>query len=403
MHKQLPSNKPTTTSAVISTPAFLIDVAALERNLAVLARVKAFTGCSILLAQKAFSMFSVYPLISRHLDGTCASSVHEARLGREAFEGEVHAFAAAFSNAEMCTLAGLVDHITFNSFNQWHQFRPLVAAAARKILCGLRVNPQHSEGHTPLYDPCAPKSRLGIRREAFEGQSLDGISGLHFHNLCEQNADALERTLAAFEMRFGDLLPHMQWVNFGGGHHITRPDYDVARLCQLICDFTKRHKLRVYLEPGEAVALNAGVLVATVLDVVWNEMCIAILDVSCTCHMPDVLEMPYRPHVYHDTAMDGSAVTSATADYGSEPGVKPHTFRLAGPSCLAGDIIGDYTFNTPLRQGDRLVFEDMAHYTMVKTNTFNGLNLPSIYLRELDGNIHLVRQFGFTDFKARLS
>lgn len=391
------------TPATLPTPAFVVDAAALARNLAVLADVKARTGCRILLAQKAFSMFSVYPLISRTLDGTCASSVHEARLGREAFAGEVHAFAAAFNDAEMRALADLVDHITLNSFDQWRRFRPLVATAPRAIQCGLRVNPQHSEGHTPLYDPCAPRSRLGIRRDAFGDQSLDELSGLHFHNLCEQNADALARTLAAFEARFGDLLPRFRWVNLGGGHHITRPDYDVAHLCRLVSDFKARHGVQVYLEPGEAVALNAGVLVATVLDVVWNEMPIAILDTSCTCHMPDVLEMPYRPRVYRGEAWDGSAATPATADRGAEPGAKPHTVRLAGPSCLAGDIIGDYAFDVPLRPGDRLVFEDMAHYTMVKTNTFNGINLPSICLREPDGTIRLVREFGYADFKSRLS
>jgi carboxynorspermidine decarboxylase len=403
MENLLPSDPGTLTPATLPTPAFVVDAAALQRNLAVLAHIKARTGCKILLAQKAFSMFRVYPLLSRTLDGTCASSVHEARLGRDFFDGEVHAFAAAFSDTEMRSLAGIIDHITLNSFRQWRQFQPLVAGAPRRISCGLRVNPQHSEGHTPLYDPCAPRSRLGIRRDAFENQPLDGLSGLHFHNLCEQNADAFERTLAAFEIRFGDLLPRFQWVNFGGGHHLTRPDYDVERLCRLIQNFKTRHGMQAYLEPGEAVALNAGVLVATVLDVVWNEMPIAILDASCTCHMPDVLEMPYRPRVYRGDAWDGSAVMPATADCGCDPGAKPHTFRLAGPSCLAGDMIGDYAFDAPLRPGDRLVFEDMAHYTMVKTNTFNGLNLPSIWLREPDGSIHLVRKFGYADFKTRLS
>jgi carboxynorspermidine decarboxylase len=403
MDNPLPAAAKDPTPATLPTPAFVVDTAALERNLTVLASVKARTGCRILLAQKAFSMFSVYPLISRHLDGTCASSVHEARLGRETFPGEVHAFAAAFSDDEMAALAGLVDHITLNSFSQWRQFQPHAAAAPRAIQCGLRVNPQHSEGHTPLYDPCAPKSRLGIRRDAFAGQSLEGVSGFHFHTLCEHNADALERTLAAFEARFGDLLPRVQWVNFGGGHHVTRPDYDVALLCRLIADFKTRHGVQVYLEPGEAVALNAGVLVATVLDVVSNDLPIAILDVSCTCHMPDVLEMPYRPRVYRGEAWNGSAVTPATADRGGEPGAKPHTVRLAGPSCLAGDIIGDYAFDAPLRPGDRLVFEDMAHYTMVKTNTFNGINLPSLCLREPDGAIRRVRTFGYADFIGRLS
>jgi len=388
---------------VLATPAFVVDEAALTCNLETLDGVRRQTGCRILLAQKAFSMFSAYPLLRRHLDGTCASSVHEARLGREDFGGEVHAFAAAFSDPDLRELAGLADHITFNSFAQWRRFQPLASGPARAIRCGLRVNPQHSEGHTPLYDPCAPQSRLGILRAAFDGQSLDGLSGLHFHNLCEQNADALARTLTAFEARFGDLLPRFQWVNFGGGHHVTRPDYDVARLCRMIREFKSRHGVQVYLEPGEAVALDAGVLVATVLDVVWNELPIAILDASCTCHMPDVLEMPYRPRVYRGEVWDGSARAPAAADRGADPGAKPHTVRLAGPSCLAGDIIGDYAFDTPLSPGDRLIFEDMAHYTMVKTNTFNGINLPSIHLRAPDGRIRLVRRFGYADFKSRLS
>ncbi len=387
----------------IPTPAFVVDAAALDRNIALLDTVKAQTGCRILLALKAFSMVAAFDRIRAKLDGTCASSLHEARLGREAFGGEVHAFAAAFSETDFRGLLPLIDHVTFNSFGQWRQFRPLLAAAPRPIAAGLRINPEHSEGHTALYDPCAPRSRLGIRRETFADESLDGLTGLHFHCLCEQNADVLARTLAAVESRFGDMIPRFAWMNFGGGHHITRADYDIGLLCRLITDFRNRHSgMPVYLEPGEAVALNAGVLVATVLDVVVNEIPIAILDTSCTCHMPDVLEMPYRPRVYRSDAWDGSAVAPADADFGGEPGAKSCAVRLAGPSCLAGDCIGDYSFDRPLKPGDRLVFEDMAHYTMVKTTTFNGINLPSLLLRQPDGTLTLIRRFGYEDFRSRL-
>jgi carboxynorspermidine decarboxylase len=387
----------------IPAPAFVVDAAALDRNVAILARVKARTGCKILLALKAFSMVAAFDRLRARLDGVCASSLHEARLGREVFGGEVHAFAAAFSEPDFREMLPLIDHVTFNSFRQWRQFRPLIEAAGRPVAAGLRINPEHSEGHTALYDPCAPRSRLGIRRESFEGEALDGLTGLHFHCLCEQNADVLERTLGAVETRFGDLIPRFTWMNFGGGHHITRSDYDVDRLCRIITDFRARHAgMTVILEPGEAVALNAGVLVATVLDVVVNEIPIAILDVSCTCHMPDVLEMPYRPRVYRGEAWDGRAVAPAGAEFGGAPGEKSCTVRLAGPSCLAGDCIGDYSFAHPLRPGDRLVFEDMAHYTMVKTNTFNGINLPAIVLRQPDGTLTLVRRFGYDDFTSRL-
>ncbi len=388
---------------LISTPAFVVDAAALDRNVAILSAVKARTGCKILLALKAFSMVAAFDRMRATLDGTCASSLHEARLGRESFGGEVHAFAAAFSDSDFHGMLPLIDHITFNSFNQWRRFRPLLDTAGRPIAAGLRINPEHSEGHSALYDPCAPRSRLGIRRDTFTGEALDGLTGLHFHCLCEQQADVLERTLAAVENRFGDLIPRFTWMNFGGGHHITRTDYDVDRLCRIITDFRARHgEMTVYLEPGEAVALNAGVLVATVLDVVVNEIPIAILDASCTCHMPDVLEMPYRPRVYRGDAWDGGATTPMGADCGGEPGEKAFTVRLAGPSCLAGDCIGDYSFDRPLHPGDRLIFEDMAHYTMVKTNTFNGINLPSILLRQPDGSLILVRRFGYDDFTSRL-
>ena len=389
----------------LPTPAFVVDAAAIERNLATLAEVKRRTGCRILLALKAFSMFSVFPQMRRVLDGCCASSVHETRLGREQFGGEVHAFAAAFSEADMREIAALADHVTLNSFAQLRLFQRVLAETGARVTCGLRINPEHSEGHTEIYDPCAPKSRLGARRAAFEGQSLKGLTGFHSHTLCEQDAAPFARTLAAIEAHFGDLLPSLSWMNFGGGHHITRPGYDIDLLCETLNGFRARHPNieTLYLEPGEACALNAGTLAATVLDVVENGMPIAILDASCACHMPDVMEMPYRPRVFRDAAWRGEAEPGAGADRGCDPGVKAHTVRLAGATCLAGDIIGDWSFDTPLRPGDRLVFEDMAHYTMVKTNTFNGIRLPSIAVRDAGGEVRVVRAFGYEDFKSRLS
>ena len=389
----------------LPTPAFVIDVAALERNLAVLGEVKRRTGCRILLALKAFSMFSVFPLLRRALDGCCASSVHEARLGRELFGGEVHAFAAAFSEAEMAEIAALADHVTLNSLAQWRLFRQVLAATGRELSCGLRINPEHSEGTTALYDPCAPGSRLGVRSETLQTERPDGITGLHAHTLCEQDAAPFRRTLAAIEARFGDLLPRMRWMNFGGGHLITRPGYDLDLLCDTLNAFRGRHPQieTLYLEPGEACVLNAGTLAATVLDVVENGMPIAVLDASCACHMPDVLEMPYRPRVFRDAGWSGQAAPGPQADRGADPGVKAHTVRLAGATCLAGDIIGEWSFDSPVRPGDRILFEDMAHYTMVKTNTFNGIRLPSLAVREPHGAIRIVRAFGYEDFKSRLS
>lgn len=401
-------------SGALTTPAYVVDAERIRRNAEILAGVKARTGCKMLLALKAFSMPAAAPLLQGVLDGTCASSVHEARLGHEVFGGETHAFAAAFSERDMRELLGLdaepgrrreplIRHITFNSFAQWQQFRPLLAESGAEMSCGLRVNPEHSEGAVPLYDPCAPGSRLGIRRADFDGEDLDGLSGLHFHTLCEQDADAFERTLAAFEERFGDVPGGFRWFNFGGGHHITREGYDIDRLCRALDGFRERHPgAEMYLEPGEAWVLNAGVLVATVLDVVRNDMDIAILDTSCVCHMPDVIEMPYRPRVFRDPDWDGAPVPGPGADRGGEPGEKPCAVRLAGPSCLAGDVIGEYSFAAPLRPGDRLVFEDMALYTMVKTTTFNGIRLPSIWLREQGGALRPVRTFGYGDFLSRL-
>ena len=372
----------------IKTPCFVVDLGLIRRNLAILDGVQRRTGAKILLAQKAFSMFGIYPLLATVLKGTCASSPHEARLGREFFPGEVHAFAAAYSEQDLTELLAVCDHIVFNSFSQWKRFRKLRETAEKRIEFGLRVNPEHSEADVAIYDPCAPGSRLGIRRCDFEGEDLSGVSGLHFHTLCEKNSDSLERTLKAFEEKFGDLIPRMKWINFGGGHHITRPDYDVDLLCRLITDFRKKYPVEVYLEPGEAVALNTGFLVGSVLDVVRNGTEIAILDTSAAAHMPDVLEMPYRPNVIG----------------AGKPGEKPFCNRFAGASCLAGDVIGDYSFDKPLSPGDKVVFTDMAHYTMVKTNTFNGLQLPSIATWDPETErLTTLREFGYQDFKGRLS
>ena len=389
----------------VPSPCFVLDEARLAANAAILDSVQQRTGAKILLALKGFAAWDSFSLLSRAkghgpLWGTCASSVDEARLGREEFGGEVHAFAAGWTEEELDELLPLVDHLVFNSLAQWERFGPKVRAwcrdNGREISCGLRINPEHSEGAVAIYNPCSPGSRLGIRPHQLPETLPEGISGLHFHTLCEQGSDALERTLDAVEARFGKQLAQCKWINFGGGHHITREGYDLDRLC--------RCGAQIYLEPGEAVALNAGWLVATVLDVVQADMPIAILDTSASCHMPDVLEMPYRPNLL---APEGGELRLA-----GENGEKAWTCRLAGKSCLAGDVIGEYSFAAPLKAGDRLIFTDMAIYSMVKTTTFNGLRLPSIgsLAADLDAadpaataRFRLVRRFGYEDFKTRLS
>jgi carboxynorspermidine decarboxylase len=371
----------------LPSPCFVVDEVAVEENLRILQRVQQASGAKVLLALKAFSMWSLAPLVSRYLSGTCASGVHEAKLGREYFGGEVHTYSAAYSEADLREVLQISDHVVFNSPAQWKRFRALCASFPR-LKFGLRVNPEHSEGAVALYDPCAPYSRLGTPRTAIGPGDLDGLSGLHFHTLCEQDLPPLQRTLEVFEEKFGELLKGLQWVNFGGGHHVTRPGYQVEDLIRLLRNFGQRHRVQVYIEPGEAIAYHSGVLVAEVLDVMENGMPIAILDTSATCHMPDVLEMPYR----------ASIVDAA------EPGALPHTYRLGGQSCLAGDVIGDYSFAKPLAVGQRLVFEDMAYYSMVKTTTFNGVRLPSIAIwNSASGALRVVRDFGYEDFKGRLS
>ncbi len=378
-------------TARVPTPCFVVDEVSIEDNLKILARVQRDSGAKVLLALKAFSMFSLAPLVARYLSGTCASGLHEARLGREAFGGEVHTFSAAYAERDLREILEISDHVVFNSPSQWARFRPLArAAAARRpgLRFGLRVNPEHSEGEVPLYDPCAPHSRLGIVRSQFPADDLDGISGLHFHTLCEQSFAPLARTVAAFEAKFGEFIPRMDWINFGGGHHITRPDYEVDALVALLRGFRERHGVALYLEPGEAIAWQGGVLVAEVLDLAWNGMPLALLDTSATCHMPDVIEMPYRPRIIGSGA----------------PGEHAQTYRLGGLTCLAGDVIGDFSFPEPLRVGQRLVFEDMALYTMVKTTTFNGTRLPSIAIwNSRTDALRVVRDFGYDDFRSRLS
>jgi carboxynorspermidine decarboxylase len=375
--------------ARLPSPCFVVDEAALAANAAVLDGVQRRTGARILLALKGFATFAAFGPLREVLAGTCASGPFEARLGRETFGGEVHVASPAYSGADIEALVDLADHLVFNSFDQLRRFLPRVRAAGRPIEVGIRINPEHSEGTVPIYDPCTPGSRLGVRRAHFDAGMLSEIDGLHFHTLCEQNADALERTLEAVEDRFGEFLPKLKWLNMGGGHHITRPDYDLDRLCACIERVRRRYGLQVYLEPGEAAALNAGILVATVLDVVPTDaLPVAILDTSAACHMPDVLEMPYRPEV----------IGAARA------GEKRFTCRLAGKSCLAGDVIGDYSFDAKIQAGDRLAFLDMAIYSMVKTNTFNGVPLPAIARYDSrNGDLAVVRRFGYADFKHRLS
>jgi len=375
----------------LPTPCFVVDEVAIERNLRILRQVADASGAKVLSALKAFSMWRLAPLVSRYLDGTCASGLHEARLGSEYYGGEVHVFSAAYSEASLAEILLLADHVVFNSCSQWVRFQPLITAARAsrpQLQFGLRINPEHSEGAVPIYDPCAPGSRLGIPLSQLDEAALDGISGLHFHTLCEQDFPPLQRTLDAVEEKFGHLLGRMAWVNFGGGHHISRPGYQVADLVARIRDFSAKYKVQVYLEPGEAVAIGSGVLIAQVLDLTWSGLNQAILDTSATCHMPDTLEMPYRPDI----------IGAGKADE------LPHTYRLGGLTCLAGDVIGDYSFAEPLQVGQRLVFGDMAHYTMVKTSTFNGTLLPSIALwNSLTDQLEIVREFGYEDFRCRLS
>ena len=374
--------------SLVPTPAYVLEEGSLKRNLALLDRVQRESGGKIILALKGFAFWSAFPWVREVLHGATASSLHEARLAKEEMQREVHVYSVAFTDKEFPEFLSLADHIVFNSFSQWRRFKPQVMAAraaGRTVSCGIRVNPGHSEVKTPLYDPCFANSRLGVTRSEFRPDELDGIDGLHFHAHCGNNSDTLERVVASFEKLYGEFIPRMKWINFGGGHHITKEGYDVDRLIRVIRDFKAKHGTEVYVEPGEAVGWRTGPLVSSVVDIVRNGMDIAILDTSATAHMPDTLEMPYRPEI-------------RGAD---EPGKLPHTYRLGGLTCLAGDVIGDYSFPHPLQVGDKLVFEDMIHYTIVKNTTFNGIPLPSLCIWTEDGRLRVVREFGYNDYKLR--
>ncbi|WP_353662521.1 carboxynorspermidine decarboxylase [Hydrogenimonas sp. SS33] len=374
--------------SVIPTPCYVCEEALLERNLKILDHVQKESGAKILLALKGFAMWSTFDLVGRYLAGTSASGLHEARLGREEMGKEVHTYSPAFKEEEIEEIARLSDHLVFNSPAQVRRFLKKAREANPAISCGIRVNPEFSSAPVDLYNPCAPYSRLGTTLENFDPEILEELDGLHFHALCEQNVDALEGVLAAFEEKFGDYIGQLEWVNFGGGHHITRKDYDVKRLIEVIRGFKARHgDITVYLEPGEAVGWQTGPLVASVLDIVHNGMDIAILDVSAEAHMPDTLAMPYRAEVRG----------------AGKPGEKPYTYRLGGNTCLAGDIMGDYSFSEPLKIGDKIVFEDQIHYTMVKSTTFNGVPHPAIAIWTKDNVLKIVRTFGYEDFRNRLS
>ncbi len=369
----------------IPTPCYLINEEAIRNNCIIINSIKKKTGCKILLALKSFAMFSTFPIIREYLDGVCASSPNEARLGREKFGKEVHSYAPAYGINDIKEISKYSDHIVFNSFSQFHKFKNLIP---ENISCGIRINPEYSEVENPICNPCNEFSRLGVTIDNFKKENLSGIEGLHFHALCEQNSDSLEHVLSRVKNKFGDYIKKMKWINFGGGHHITRADYDVEKLISLIENFKKEFNVEIILEPGEAIALNSGVLIASVLDIIKNKINIAILDTSASAHMPDVLEMPYRPEII-DT---------------EKPKILPYTYRLGGLTCLAGDIIGDYSFKKHLNIGDKIIFCDMAHYTMVKNNTFNGVKLPSIILyNSKTGKLKIVKRFGYNDYKNRLS
>ena len=369
----------------VKSPCYVLDEKRLRRNMEILSDIQNRTGVKIICALKGYSFWRSFPIIAEYLPGATASSLNEARLAKEEMGKEVHVFAPAYEDGEIDSILSLADHITFNSFSQWSRFRDKALKA--KVSCGIRVNPQFSTVETDLYNPCGKFSRLGVTEAEFKPELLDGIDGLHFHALCEQDADALEGVLAAFEKHFGKYLPQMKWVNFGGGHHITRKDYHRDQLVDLLNDFKKRHPhLEVIMEPGEAIGWQTGELVANVADIVHNEMDIAILNVSVSAHMPDCLEMPYRPNV-------------TGADL---PGVKKFTYKLTGNTCLAGDQLGDFSFDKPLQVGDTIIFEDMIHYTMVKTTFFNGVRHPNIGMFDMDGKFHLLHEFTYEQFKEKL-
>lgn len=368
----------------IPTPSYVVHEELIKKNLEILKYVEERSGAHILLAQKAFSMYYFYPLIGEYISGATASGLYEAKLAYEEMGKENHIFSPAYRDEEFDEILTICDHIVFNSFHQWEKFKDKAIKAGRS--CGIRINPECSTQEHGIYDPCSPGSRLGVTKANFRPELLDGIEGLHFHTLCEQNSDDLETTLNAVEEKFGEYMYGMKWINFGGGHHITREDYDIERLIRLVKHIREKYEVEVYIEPGEAVALNAGFLVTTVMEKVSNGKEIAILDASAACHMPDVLEMPYRPNIIG----------------AGKPGEKPYTYTLSSVTCLAGDIIGEYSFDKPLEIGDRLIFCDMAIYSMCKNNTFNGIGLPSIAVMYGDEEIEIIKSFGYEDFKCRV-
>lgn len=369
----------------LPSPCYIIYEELLEKNLQMLAEVQRRANCKILLAQKAFSMYYFYPLISKYLSGATASGIYEARLAHEYMQGENHIFSPAYSKVDFPEIVKICNHIVFNSFAQWDKFKE--QALKQKCQCGLRINPEFSTQDHVIYDPCAPGSRLGITLDKFTGQDLEGISGLHFHTLCEQGAEDLAATLKVIEEKFGKYLYKMKWLNFGGGHLITRQGYNINLLIDLIKKMQQKYDVEIYLEPGEAVALDAGFLSSSVLEIAVNGQQNVILDTSAACHMPDVIEMPYRPNVIE----------------GFMPKEEKYTYTFGGPTCLAGDIIGEYSFAEPLKIGDKVIFCDMAIYSMVKNNTFNGMPLPAIAAVGKDGKITIVKRFNYDDFKMRLS
>lgn len=372
----------------LPSPCYLVDERLLEKNLKILDYVQKESGAKIILATKAFSMFSTFPLIGKYLKGVTSSSLFEARLGYEEMGKEVHIFSPAYREDEFEEIMKYSDHIIFNSFNQWKLYRDKIKNYKdKKIECGIRINPEYSEIETDIYNPCFENSRMGVTLENFEEDEFKGIDGLHFHTMCEQGSDVLERTIKVVDEKFGKYIKRVKWINFGGGHHITRDEYDLEKLIDSILYIKNKYNVDVYLEPGEAIALNAGFLVSTVLDIMKNGMNIAILDTSAECHMPDVLAMPYRPHIINSGI----------------PNEYKYTYRFGGPTCLAGDIIGDYSFKEPLKIGDKLVFCDMAIYSMVKNNTFNGVNLPAIVKYSEEKGIEVIKEFGYEDFRNRLS
>jgi carboxynorspermidine decarboxylase len=372
---------------LLPSPCWLLEEKKLIANLKIIEDIKKQTGAKVLLALKGFALWKSFPLLQPYLDGCCASGLHEAQLASEIFGKEVHTYSPAFKEEEITQIASFSNHLVFNSPEQFKRFAYKAKIANPTLSLGLRVNPEYSASPKEIYNPCGLYSRLGTTRKNFDEALLAQLDGLHFHALCEQDSDALEAVLEHFEKQFGAYIPHMKWLNFGGGHHITRKGYDVQKLIMLIKQFKEKYNIDIYLEPGEAIGWETGPLVTTVLDIVHNGIDIAILDTSAEAHMPDTIIMPYRAEVRG----------------AGEAGEKPYTYRLGGNTCLAGDIMGDYSFDTPLEIGDKIIFEDQMHYTMVKATTFNGIRLPSIAIKRQNGNIEVVKEFGYEDFKNRLS